>query len=188
MTTIKVFVASSSELSNQREQIGDYIRRLSYDYSPRGIRLQMLCWEDFYPEYTGISKQEEYDEQLIKICDIFFALFRTRCGKYTQHEVEYALSLDKECHILQLPSKEENVELKHFLTEQNLSTRYCNDNDLISCINSILDDYMHRHDLHLSSLASPKTPLDFFRGFFDMIVTGRRDYALMIEALLVKPV
>lgn len=155
MTTIKVFVASSSELSDQREQIGDYIRRLSYDYSPRGIRLQMLCWEDFYPEYTGISKQEEYDEQLIKICDIFFALFRTRCGKYTQHEVEYALSLDKECHILQLPSKKENVELKHFLTEQNLSTRYCNDNDLISCINSILDDYMHRHDLHLSSLASP---------------------------------
>ena len=33
-----------------------------------------------------------------------------------------------------------------------------------------------------------KTPLDFFRGFFDMIVAGRRDYALMTEALLVKPV
>lgn len=31
-------------------------------------------------------------------------------------------------------------------------------------------------------------PLDFFRGFFDMIVVGRRDYALMTEALLVKPV
>lgn len=31
-------------------------------------------------------------------------------------------------------------------------------------------------------------PLDFFRGFFDMIVAGRRDYALMTEALLVKPV
>ena len=34
----------------------------------------------------------------------------------------------------------------------------------------------------------PKAPLDFFRGFFDMIVAGRRDYALMTEALLVKPV
>jgi len=33
-----------------------------------------------------------------------------------------------------------------------------------------------------------KAPLDFFRGFFDMIVVGRRDYALMTEALLVKPV
>lgn len=31
-------------------------------------------------------------------------------------------------------------------------------------------------------------PLDFFRGFFDMIVAGRRDYALMTEAHLVKPV
>ena len=31
-------------------------------------------------------------------------------------------------------------------------------------------------------------PLDFFMGFFDMIVAGRRDYALMTEALLVKPV
>ena len=26
-----------------------------------------------------------------------------------------------------------------------------------------------------------KAPLDFFRGFFDMIVAGRRDYALMTE-------
>ena len=33
-----------------------------------------------------------------------------------------------------------------------------------------------------------KAPLDFFRGFFDMVVVGRRDYALMTEALLVKPV
>ena len=31
-------------------------------------------------------------------------------------------------------------------------------------------------------------PLDFFRGFFDMIVAGRRDYALMTEVLLVKPI
>lgn len=33
-----------------------------------------------------------------------------------------------------------------------------------------------------------KAPLDFFRRFFDMIVAGRRDYALMKEAFLVKPV
>ena len=30
--------------------------------------------------------------------------------------------------------------------------------------------------------------LVIFRGFFDMIVAGRGDYALMTEALLVKPV
>ena len=33
-----------------------------------------------------------------------------------------------------------------------------------------------------------KDPLDFFRGFVDMVVAERRDYALMAEELLVKPV
>lgn len=33
-----------------------------------------------------------------------------------------------------------------------------------------------------------KAPLDFFRGFFDMVVAKRRDYAMMAEELLVKPV
>ena len=110
MTNIKIFIASSYELSEQRVLIGDYIRRLSYDYSPRGIRVRMLCWEDFYPEYTGKSKQQEYDEQLIKTCDIFIAMFRARCGKYTQHEIHYALEQNKECHILQLPTTESHDE------------------------------------------------------------------------------
>ena len=42
---------------------------------------------------------------------------------------------------------------------------------------------MTKHWEELMAMA----PLDFFRGFFDMIVAGRRDYALMTEALLVKP-
>ena len=33
-----------------------------------------------------------------------------------------------------------------------------------------------------------KAPLYFFRGFFDMIVAGRREYALMTGARVVKPV
>lgn len=41
---------------------------------------------------------------------------------------------------------------------------------------------------HKNIRVIPKAPLVFFRGFFDMIVAGRRDYALMTEALLVKPV
>jgi hypothetical protein len=41
---------------------------------------------------------------------------------------------------------------------------------------------------HKNIRVIPKGTLDFFRGFFDMIVVGRTDYALMTEALLVKPV
>jgi hypothetical protein len=41
---------------------------------------------------------------------------------------------------------------------------------------------------HKNIRVIPKAPLDFFRGFFDIIVVGRTDYALMTEALLVKPI
>ena len=41
---------------------------------------------------------------------------------------------------------------------------------------------------HKNIRVIPKATLDFFMGFFDMIVAGRTDYALMTEALLVKPV
>lgn len=155
MTNIKIFIASSYELSEQRVLIGDYIRRLSYDYSPRGIRVRMLCWEDFYPEYTGKSKQQEYDEQLIKTCDIFIAMFRARCGKYTQHEVHYALEQNKECHILQLPTTESHDELDGFLAETNLTVCQCCDRELLSHINEIINVYIQNHHLTLSSNAMP---------------------------------
>lgn len=155
MTTIKIFIASSYELSEQRILIGDYIRRLSYDYSPRGIRLRMSCWEDFYPEYTGKSKQQEYDEQLIRTCDIFIALFRVRCGKYTQHEVHYALGLNKECHILQLPTTESHNELDRFLAEVGLTICQCSDKELLSYINNVINVYMQNHHLVLASIAMP---------------------------------
>lgn len=78
MQTINIFIASSCELSEQRVLVGDYIHRLSYDYSPRGVRLRLACWEDFSPEYKGTSKQQEYDETLIKTCDIFIAIFQNK--------------------------------------------------------------------------------------------------------------
>lgn len=155
MTTIKIFIASSYELSEQRILIGDYIRRLSYDYSPRGIRLCMSCWEDFYPEYTGKAKQQEYDEQLIKTCDIFIAMFRVRCGKYTQHEVRYALEQHKECHILQLSTIESHDELNKFLIEEKLAACQCCDNDLLFYINEIINTHMQSHQLTLSLKATP---------------------------------
>ena len=84
----------------------------------------------FYLEYTGKSKQQEYDEQLIKTCDIFIAMFRARCGKYTQHEVHYALEQNKECHILQLPTTESHDELDGFLAETNLTVCQCCDREV----------------------------------------------------------
>lgn len=155
MKTLKIFLASSCELTEHRTLVGDYIRRLSYDYSPRGVRLRLVCWEDFYPEYSGTSKQQEYDEQLIKTCDIFIAMFRTRCGMYTQHEVALAIELNKECHILQLPSIEENKELDDFLSSIRVSAVRCDESELLAFIGDIIDKYLQTHNISLSPKAVP---------------------------------
>ena len=155
MTTLNIFIASSLELSQQRVLIGDYIRRLSYDYSPRGVRLRMLCWEDFYPEYSGVSKQKEYDDSLIATCDIFIAIFRKRCGKYTRHEIELAQTLNKECHILVLPSAEEHDDLDQYLSTATIAPQPCDEANLLTEINNIIDNYMSANDIKLSSTATP---------------------------------
>lgn len=183
MITLKIFIASSCELSEQRILIGDYIRRLSYDYSPRGVRLRLACWEDFYPEYKGTSKQQEYDETLIQTCDIFIAIFRTRCGMYTQHEVKLALDLKKECHILQLPSTEEHNDLDKFLSSIEIVPQQCDDILLIEKIAKIVDNYMITHQISLSSIATPINTWRLYATIPDDLEGFRIGFSNMVRSL-----
>jgi len=154
MLTINVFIASSYELSEQRVQIGDLIRRLSYELSPRGVCIRMLCWEDYHPEYKGTSKQHEYDENLVKKCDIFIGLFRNRCGKYTQHEINLAESLRKNVSILCLPPNAAHNELDVFLPTIPTHAEKCNDVDFLGEIEGIIRQYLKSNNIHLSDKAS----------------------------------
>lgn len=88
MKTVNIFVASSFELRRWREAIGDYIRSLSDKYESNGFRIKLSCREDYHPEFTGTRKQTEYNEDLVKPCNLFFALFWERCGEYTQEEIK----------------------------------------------------------------------------------------------------
>ena len=183
MKIINIFIASSYELSKQRVLIGDYIRRLSYDYSPRGVRLRLACWEDFYPEYKGTSKQQEYDEKLIQTCDIFIAIFRTRCGIYTQHEVKFALDLKKECHILQLPSTEEHNDLDKFLSSIEIVPQQCDDTLFLKEIGNIVDNYMSTHQISLSSKATPLNAWRLYATIPDDLEDLRIGFSNMVRSL-----
>ena len=183
MKILNIFIASSYELSEQRVLIGDYIRKLSYDYSPRGVRLRLACWEDFHPEYRGTSKQQEYDEKLIKSCDIFIAIFRTRCGIYTQHEVELALDLNKECHILQLPSTDEHNDLDKFLSTIEIVPQQCDDTLLLKEIGNIVDNYMSTHQISLSSVATPLNAWRLYATIPDDLEDLRIKFSNMVRGL-----
>lgn len=89
MKTIKIFLASSEDMENDRMAFGNLVRRLDKIYEKRGIRVELFEWEDYDASYNAQRKQDEYNEQ-IKASDLFLALFHTKAGKFTIEEFNVA--------------------------------------------------------------------------------------------------
>ena len=89
MQAIKIFLASSSELKDDRKEFEIFIGRKNKDWVNRGIFLEVVLWEDFLDAVSKTRLQDEYD-QAIRECDIFVMLFWTKVGPYTEEEFETA--------------------------------------------------------------------------------------------------
>ena len=89
MKTIKIFLASSDELQDDRNAFGNLVRRLDRIYEKQGIRIELFEWEDYDAAYNGVRKQDEYNEQ-IKSSDLFLALFYKKAGQFTIEEFNVA--------------------------------------------------------------------------------------------------
>lgn len=121
MKTIKIFLASSEELENDRMAFGNLVRRLDKIYERRGIRVELFEWEDYDSSYNGLRKQDEYNNQ-IKASDLFLALFHTQAGRFTIEEFDVATEEFRHkaspkvyvyCKDLQ-PGETESLELAEF--------------------------------------------------------------------------
>ncbi|MEP6879507.1 MAG: hypothetical protein ABI865_11715 [Nitrosospira sp.] len=89
MTKKKLFLASSSELKEDREQFEIFINRKNRDWIDKGIFLDLIIWEDFLDAISQTRLQDEYNKA-IRECDIFVMLFATKVGKYTEEEFKTA--------------------------------------------------------------------------------------------------
>ena len=89
MKSIKIFIASSDELADDRNAFGNLVRRLDAIYEKRGIRIELFEWEDYDAAYNNKRKQDEYNDQ-IKASDMFLALFHTKAGRFTIEEFDLA--------------------------------------------------------------------------------------------------
>lgn len=89
MKTIKIFLASSDELQEERIALGNLVRKLDKIYEKRGIRVDLFAWEDYDAAYNGVRKQGEYNAQ-IESSEMFLALFYKKAGKYTLEEFNVA--------------------------------------------------------------------------------------------------
>lgn len=90
MKTIKIFLASSDELEDDRYAFGNLVRRLDKIYETRGIRIELFEWEDYDAAYNARRKQDEYND-LIKASDMFLALFYIKAGNFTIEEFDVAI-------------------------------------------------------------------------------------------------
>lgn len=89
MLTKKIFLASSSELKEDRKQFEILINRKNKGWVDQGVFLNLVVWEDFLDAVSPTRLQDEYN-QAIRKCDIFVMMFCTKVGQYTEEEFETA--------------------------------------------------------------------------------------------------
>ncbi len=86
---VNIFLASSAELKEDRNQVQVFISQLNDEWCHRDICFKIKLWENFIDSMSKDGLQEEYNK-VAADCDIFLMLFFTRVGKYTEQEFEVA--------------------------------------------------------------------------------------------------
>ena len=90
MGTVKIFIASSAELEQDRKAFRELLSQENDKLHYKGVYLELVQWECFPDSVSKTSKQDDYNEAL-KTCDLVICLFYTKAGKYTQQEFDAAL-------------------------------------------------------------------------------------------------
>lgn len=92
--TLKIFLASSSELVEDRKAFELEIARKNKIWNQKGILLEVVVWEDCLDALAHNRLQDTYNDQ-IRNCDLFVMLFFSKVGKYTEEEFDTAVGAFK---------------------------------------------------------------------------------------------
>ena len=88
---VNIFLASSSELKDDRNNFQILISQLNDEWGDRDIYFKLTIWEDFIDSMSAEGLQQEYNKA-VEQCDIFLMFFFTKVGKYTSQEFETAFT------------------------------------------------------------------------------------------------
>jgi hypothetical protein len=86
---IRIFLASSSELREDRDEFDRYFRQQNDRLIEKGLYLEIVLWENFRDAMSETRLQDEYNKA-VRACDIFVSLFFTKTGKFTEEEFDTA--------------------------------------------------------------------------------------------------
>jgi len=87
--TIKIFLASSSELREDRDAFELHFLRKNKAFRCQGFEVEVIRWETSLDAMSETRLQDEYNDE-VRESDIFISLFKTKTGKYTEEEFEVA--------------------------------------------------------------------------------------------------
>ncbi|MGI8426662.1 MAG: hypothetical protein ACR2M4_08735 [Actinomycetota bacterium] len=115
---IRIFLASSSELEDDRRAFEIFIYRHNKDCVSKGFFLDLIIWEDFLDAVSPTRSQDEYNKA-IKESDIFVMLFFTKVGRYTEEEFDVAYETFKKTNKPQIftYSKDATISIRNIDAE-----------------------------------------------------------------------
>lgn len=155
MNTLSIFLGSSFRLSYERVLIGDGIRQLSDEWEQKGVRIHLLIWEDYRAEFTGMSKQKEYDRDLVEKADIVFAMFKDAVGPWTEHELDVALKTKQpNIHTYCLPNANRPNIVSQLKNKGIDVIEVNNGNTIFAHIKQTIESYLIANNLTSSHIAT----------------------------------
>jgi hypothetical protein len=89
MKKIRIFLASSNELKNEREKFEIEIYRKCKTWFDKGVFLNLDIWEDLTARMSTSRSQDEYNQK-VKEADLFVLLAYSKVGMYTAEEFKTA--------------------------------------------------------------------------------------------------
>ncbi|KPA11373.1 ATPase AAA [Candidatus Magnetomorum sp. HK-1] len=108
---IKLFLASSSDLANERSGIGLWINRKNKLLLKNNLFIDLVVWEDLLHSFQGQRIQDYFNKEMLA-CDIVVALFYSKVGAFTKEEFELAyenLKIGKKPHYLFVGFKDAQI-------------------------------------------------------------------------------
>jgi internalin A len=121
--TVKIFLASSSELSAERNDFELYLRQENDRLRNSGLYLKVMRWENFLDAMSETRSQDEYNKAVCN-CDIFVSLFKTKTGKFTEEEFDVAHQAFLSCG-------------KPFIYTYFMKTNFSSDNSMRDALTSL---------------------------------------------------
>lgn len=89
MADVRIFLASSSELEEERVKFEKLINRENKHWHNKGLFFSLIIWEDFIDCMSRTRLQDEYNKA-VAASDIFVMLFHTKVGPFTAEEFDAA--------------------------------------------------------------------------------------------------